>query len=102
MGDLQPTTGTTDPAARIRQLLSELRQTVKESVGEIQRIAELEVRRHGDDTLEGLTWCDFASGPRSDVGRAARDIEWQIAAIRGSMLYRGLDGGRVDDNTTWR
>jgi hypothetical protein len=82
-----------DPAQRICEILARLRGTVEQSIIEIERIAELEVRRHGDDTLEGIAWCDFGDALHSDVAHAAHNIQWEIAAVRGSLIYRGLDGG---------
>lgn len=89
MADLQTTpAGSTE---RICKILVELQDAVKSATNEIQRIAELEVRRHGDDTVEGLSWCDFgANGMHSDVAHAARSMLWQIAAMRGSLSYHGL------------
>ncbi|MGZ3599677.1 MAG: hypothetical protein ACXWQR_15085 [Ktedonobacterales bacterium] len=91
MADIQTTTA--DSTEHIRTLLVELQEAVKSATDEIQRIAELEVRRHGDDTVEGIAWCDFgANGLHSDVAHAARKMQWEIAAMRGSLIYHGLDG----------
>jgi hypothetical protein len=84
------------PAQRICEILDTLRAAVQQSISDIMRIADGERLRHGDDTLEGLAWCDFGAGLHSDVARAARHIEWEIAAMRGSLLYRGLDSNRQE------
>lgn len=91
-----------DPAQRICKILARLRETVEQSVNEIERIAELEVRRHGDDTLEGIAWCDFGDALHSDVARAAHNIQWEIAAMRGSLIYRGLDASQRGDSELLR
>lgn len=82
----------TDAAQRVCDILGRLHEAVQQSVNDIERIAELEVRRHGDDTLYGIAWCDFGDGLHSDVAHAARTIQWEIAALRGNLIYRGLDG----------
>ena len=80
-----------DPVQRICEILTHLRDAIQQSVNEIERISALEVQRHGDDTVEGVAWCDFGDGLHSDVTRAARCMEWQIAAMRGALIYRGLE-----------
>jgi hypothetical protein len=84
------------PAHRVCDILARLRETVHQSITDIERIAEIEVQRHGDDTLDGMAWCDFGDGLHSDVARAARTMEWEIAAMRGSLIYRGLMGSEHD------
>jgi hypothetical protein len=79
-----------DSPQRICEILSHMREALQQSITEIERIAAREVLRHGDDTLEGLAWCDFGDGLHGDVARAARAIQWEIAALRGELIYRGL------------
>lgn len=92
-----PPAPTSDSSRRIRDMLFHLRETVQQSINDIEQIAALEAQRHGDDTLEGIAWCEFGDGLHSDVAHAARTIEWQIAALRGSLIYRGLDSSQQDD-----
>lgn len=94
-GDLTPAP-IADPAARIQAILVQMREMIQQSVSDIEQIAQREVQRHGDDTLEGIAWCDFAAnGLHSDVARGARHMLWELAALRGSLSYHGLDSRQL-------
>jgi hypothetical protein len=69
-----------------------LSATVDKSIIEIHRIAEQEVQRLGEGTPEGHEWHGFgAESLLTDVWRAGMNIQWEIAAVRGRLVYRQLD-----------
>ena len=86
-----------DPAERIRRILMDLMVTAENSVTEIHQIVKQEVQRLGEDTPEGRSWLHFGGEKHfTDVGRASRNIQSEIAAIRGNLVYRLLDSNQKD------
>jgi hypothetical protein len=86
-----------DPVWRVRQILADLITTVNTAIDAIHLIAEQEIEHAGERTPTGEAWYSFASESEfSDVGRAATAMLWQIAAVRGQLIYRGLDAGQND------
>jgi hypothetical protein len=95
MTDPQPQS--TDPGWQVRQILADLITKVNSAVDAIHQIAEREIEHSGEGTPAGEAWSSFASESEfSDVGRAATAMLWQIAAVRGQMVYRGLDSDHKD------
>jgi hypothetical protein len=84
-----------DATERVCNILDSLMAAVQKATDEIHEIGEQERKRAGEETPEGQAWDSFAGfGLFSDVGRASRNIDAELAAVRGFLLYRGIDKGQ--------
>jgi hypothetical protein len=72
--------------------LRQIALDVQEALDKIEGIAAEQLNRLDEDTAEHEAWNAFAGlGMISDVGRNRLPIMDHFLAIRGSLIYRGLD-----------